>query len=172
MQDVQPDNRMSMKLGPASLEAIEVMKQQNIQMWPEQDRQPVMPKDISVYDSTELSKLFTELTAWSNFIAGQLAAAQVDEKYLENQKDMKEAKLFFQSDGEKVKGDTVSRVKAKVNSDETIIELSNNLMKAYAYRKMMEVVFNNFERDVSLVSREITRRTNDVRSLRGDRFSP
>jgi hypothetical protein len=32
-------------------------------------------------------------------------------------------------------------------------------------------VYNNFERDVALVSREITRRTNDVRTGRKDKFN-
>ena len=139
-------------LGDGSKQAVDKMKAQNINLWPEQDKQPPMPKDISLLESDELSALFTRLTAWSNFVAGQLAASQVDEKVLEKRRDMLEAKLLIMKDTSKIKGERVT------------------MMNAYAYRKMLEVVYNNFERDVALVSREITRRTNDVRTGRKDKY--
>ena len=92
-----------LNLGDASKRAVEQLKEQDINMWPEQSDQPIMPKDISNLDSDALSKLFTELTAWSNYVAGQLAAAQVDEKTLEKRKDFLEAKLFLAKDTAKVK---------------------------------------------------------------------
>lgn len=160
-----------LNLGPASQKAVDTMKAQNISMWPEQAKQPTMPKDISVLDSDELSELFTKLTAWSNYVAGQLAASQVDERYIEKQKDMLEAKLFLSKDNSKVKGERVTLIKAQVNSDPRIVELEEDYLNAYAYRKMLEVVSNNFERDVALVSREITRRTSDMRAIRKDKYS-
>jgi hypothetical protein len=151
--------------------AVDKMKEQNISMWPEQSDQPKMPKDISVLDSEELSELFTKLTAWSNYVAGQLSASQIDEKVLEKRKDILEAKLFLTLDNNKVKGERVTLIKAQVASDDKVVDLEEQLMNMYAYRKMLEVVANNFERDVSLVSREITRRTNDFRSNRKDKYS-
>jgi hypothetical protein len=150
--------------------AVKKMAEQNINMWPDQSNQPKMPKDISVLDSDELSSLFTELTAWSNFVAGQLAAAQVDEHVLNKKKDSLEARLFLDKDNSKVKGERVTLIKAQVAADPKIEDLENQLTHAYAYRKMVEVVANNFERDVALVSREITRRTNDIRMSRKDRL--
>jgi hypothetical protein len=147
------------------------MKAQNINLWPEQDKQPPMPKDISLLESDELSALFTRLTAWSNFVAGQLAASQVDEKVLEKRRDMLEAKLLIMKDTSKVKGERVTMMKAQVMADPDFIDVEERYMNAYAYRKMLEVVYNNFERDVALVSREITRRTNDVRTGRKDKFN-
>lgn len=159
-----------LNLGPMSSLAVQEMAKQNINMWPEQAVQPVMPKDISILDSDELSALFTQLTAWSNFVAGQLAAAQVDEHVLNKKKDSLEAKLFLDKDNSKVKGERVTLIKAQVAADSRIEDLDNQLTHAYAYRKMVEVVANNFERDVALVSREITRRTNDIRMSRKDRL--
>jgi hypothetical protein len=147
------------------------MAEQNINMWPDQSDQPKMPRDISVLDSDELSALFTELTAWSNFVAGQLAAAQVDEHVLNKKKESLEARLFLDKDNTKVKGERVTLIKAQVAADSRVEDLENQLTHAYAYRKMVEVVANNFERDVALVSREITRRTNDIRMSRKDRLS-
>lgn len=151
--------------------AVKKMAEQNIKMWPSQSDQPKMPKDISLLDSDELSSLFTQLTAWSNYVAGQLAAAQVDEHVLNKKKDSLEAKLFLDKDNSKVKGERVTLIKAQVAADSRIEDLENQLTHAYAYRKMVEVVANNFERDVALVSREITRRTNDIRMSRKDRLS-
>ena len=160
-----------LNLGPASAGAVKMMSEQNINMWPEQTKQPVMPKDISVLDSEELSELFSKLTAWSNYVAGQYAAAQVDEKYLEKKLYSSEAQLFLAKDTSKVKGERVTLIKAQVAADPKIMDLEEKLMATYAYRKMLEVVANNFERDVSLVSREITRRTSDFRSNRKDKFT-
>lgn len=160
-----------LNLGPMSDLAVKKMAEQNINMWPDQSDQPKMPRDISVLDSDELSGLFTQLTAWSNYVAGQLAAAQVDEHVLNKKKDSLEARLFLDKDNSKVKGERVTLIKAQVAADPKIEDLENQLTHAYAYRKMVEVVANNFERDVALVSREITRRTNDIRMSRKDRLS-
>jgi hypothetical protein len=162
---------MMLNLGDGSKQAVEKMKEQNINLWPEQDKQPPMPKDISLLESDELSALFTRLTAWSNFVAGQLAASQVDEKVLEKRRDMLEAKLLIMKDTSKVKGERVTMMKAQVMADPDFIDVEERYMNSYAYRKMLEVVYNNFERDVALVSREITRRTNDVRTGRKDKFN-
>jgi hypothetical protein len=159
-----------LNLGPISDLAVKKMAEQNILMWPDQSEQPKMPRDISILDSDELSALFTQLTAWSNYVAGQLAAAQVDEHVLNKKKDSLEARLFLDKDNSKVKGERVTLIKAQVAADPKVEDLENQLTHAYAYRKMVEVVANNFERDVALVSREITRRTNDIRMSRKDRL--
>ena len=151
-------------LGEASAAAVQTLLNQNISMWPEQSKQPVMPKDISNLDGEELSELFSRLTAWSNFVAGQLAAAQVDEVFLEMKLESVRAQLLLTKGATKAKGDTVTLIKAQVNADPMIVSLEEKSMAAYAYRKMIEVVSNNFERDIALISREITRRTNDFRS--------
>jgi hypothetical protein len=160
-----------LNLGPMSDLAVKKMAAQNINMWPDQSEQPVMPKDISLLDSDELSSLFSQLTAWSNYVAGQLAACQIDEYVLNKKKDSLEAKLFLDKDNSKVKGERVTLIKAQVAADPRIEDLESQLNHAYAYRKMIEVIANNFERDVALVSREITRRTNDFRATRKDKFS-
>jgi hypothetical protein len=160
-----------LNLGPMSDLAVKKMAAQNINMWPDQSEQPVMPKDISLLDSDELSFLFSQLTAWSNYVAGQLAACQVDEHVLNKKKDSLEARLFLDKDNSKVKGERVTLIKAQVAADPRIEDLESQLNHAYAYRKMIEVIANNFERDVALVSREITRRTNDFRATRKDKFS-
>ena len=82
---------------------------------------------------------------------------------------MTSAKLMVSR--EITKNDKVAALKAAIASDPTIMKLSDNLDNIYAYRKMVEVMFHNLERDTALVSREITRRSSDFRAIRKDKSS-
>jgi hypothetical protein len=50
--------------------------------------------------------------------------------------------------------------------DETVQDLAMDYEEKYAYRKLVEMMLANYERDIALVSRELTRRSNDLRSTR------
>jgi len=162
---------MAVKLGKASQMAVDILKSQGIEMWPEQTSQVVLPKDISSVDSEVLSDLFTRLTAWSDYVNTQLSAALIDEKAAEKALDLAQNKMLVARMGAGVKGERITVVKAEIATDQTIIALDKVLFEAYAYRKMVETVVNNLDRDITLISREITRRSNDSRSFRKDRFS-
>jgi hypothetical protein len=73
--------------------------------------------------------------------------------------------------GQKTTGERITAIKAEVAIDPKILGLSEKLEESYAYRKMVEVMFYNLERDTALVSREITRRSSDFRTMRKDKFS-
>jgi hypothetical protein len=45
-------------------------------------------------------------------------------------------------------------------------KLAQSYEDAYAYRKLLEMADHNHERDIALVSREITRRGNENRGTR------
>ena len=68
--------------------------------------------------------------------------------------------------GSGTRGERITTVKAEIAIDENIVQLSNQYEEKYAYRKLVEMLLHNHERDLSLVSREITRRSNDSRALR------
>jgi hypothetical protein len=70
--------------------------------------------------------------------------------------------------GAATRGERITIVKAQISVDPTIVSLSQDYENKYAYRKMVEMLLNNHERDLSLVSREITRRTHDQRAMRKD----
>jgi len=65
--------------------------------------------------------------------------------------------------GAQTKGERVTTVKAEIAIDENVVALDNDYEEKYAYRKLVEMLLNNHERDLSLVSREITRRSNEYR---------
>lgn len=161
---------MTLKLGKASSEAIEELLNQGFVIAPAQGDYPLMPRDLTELGGEQLSNLFSHVTAWTNYVATQLSAAQIDERAAEKSFDMAYAKQMVLRKGTADKGDKVTAMKAEVNSDPKIVALSEDLDKAYAYRKMIEAMYNNLERDAALISREITRRTGDMKSFRKDSY--
>ena len=71
-------------------------------------------------------------------------------------------------DWETFPGEELALIKAKIDISPEINNLRDVLDVKYAYRKMLEMMLNNQERDIALVSREITRRTSDQRAFRKD----
>lgn len=122
-----------------------------------------LPSDITDISSEQLGKIFTELTAWTDYIASQLAVAQLEERAILKQKDLLENKMLVKRMGASVRGERVTTVKAEIAVNQDVIDLDNEYEEKYAYRKLVEMLLNNHERDLSLVSREITRRSNEMR---------
>lgn len=131
-----------------------------------------LPPDITVLSSEQLAEMFTVLTGWADYIATQLAVAQINERTLEKKLDRKVASLLVEKMGAKEKGDRVTLVKAQISMDEDVQDLEDKHHQAYVQRKAWEVMLTNQERDTTLVSREITRRTSDQRSFRKDYGTP
>lgn len=158
-----------LKLGPSSAKALESLEEQGISAWPSQTDQPVLPREISSLTSTELSNYFTRLTAWSDYVAVQLSAAQVDEVTIEKQLTAIQNSLLNSKMSSAVKGDRITLVKAQVSQDPKVIKLEKEWLEVYAYRKMVETIYNNLDRDTTLISREISRRSGDQTMRKGNR---
>jgi hypothetical protein len=127
-----------------------------------------MPSDITDLSSEQLAELFTKLTAWADYIASELAVAQITERSAQRSLDLTENRLLVERMGSAVKGERITLVKAQISLDPTLVELSGKYEEAYAYRKLVEMLLSNHERDLALVSREITRRASDQRANRKD----
>lgn len=127
------------------------------------DEQVHLPSDITDISSEELGELFTRLTSWTDYIASQLALAQLDERAALKKKEFLENTMLVRRMGAQVKGERVTAVKAEIAIDQDIVDLDNDYEEKYAYRKLVEMLLTNHERDLSLVSREITRRSNDFK---------
>jgi hypothetical protein len=131
-----------------------------------------LPPDITVLSSEQLAEMFTVLTGWADYIATQLANAQIQERTLEKKLDRKVASLLVEKMGAKEKGDRVTLVKAQISMDVEVQDIEDRHHQSYVQRKAWEVMLQNQERDITLVSREITRRTSDQRSFRKDYGTP
>lgn len=170
---------MMLKLGVAAKKAVEEILNQGLVIAPTQSVYPVPQSDLTLLDSEELSRLFSQLTAWTNYVATQLSAAQIDERCAEKQLETETAKRMILQptsietvdEKGKVKRTKipVSSLKSNVTSSVEIEKLSKEVEVLYAYRKMIEVMFSNLERDSNLISRELTRRASDFRANRQDK---
>lgn len=119
---------------------------------------PDMPGDLTELDDEGLMNLFSELTSYANFLNTQYACAVIDEKNAEHALDFEESKSYIAS-YEANKKETVTIMKARMATDPNIMHLREASSAKYAYRKLIEVMVGNVERNTSLVSRELTRRT-------------
>jgi hypothetical protein len=125
-----------------------------------------LPADITTLSSEELGEKFTVLTAWADYASSQLAIAQIEERASQRKLDLIENKLLVTKLGNAVKGERVTLVKAQIAIDQDVMDLTLEYDEKYTYRKLVEMLLNNYERDIALVSRELTRRSNDLRSTR------
>lgn len=129
---------------------------------------PAMPADITILSSEQLAEKFSMITAWADYAASELAAAQISERSAQKRLELAENRLLVERMGSAVKGERITLVKAQISLDPTVQSLSDKYEEAYAYRKLVDMLLSNYERDLALVSREITRRANDQRANRKD----
>jgi hypothetical protein len=121
---------------------------------------PQLPDDVTDLIDEQLMELFGQFTAWSDFIAAQVACAQIDERAAQRVLDYAEAGAMVS--GWAGKGaDRVSVAKAQKLLDPDVKRIAEDLDAKHAYRKLVEVIATNLDRDTNLLSRELTRRTSD-----------
>lgn len=122
-----------------------------------------LPPDITALSSDNLAEMFTVLTGWADYAATQFAAAQIQEKEAEKKVDRKSAALTVEKMGTATKADKVSLIKAQIALDPELQSLEDAHHQAYVNRKAWEVMLTNQERDITLVSREISRRSSEMK---------
>ena len=149
-----------MQLDPVVQKAIDLPK-------PKYD-QAVLPPDITELSSEQLAEMFTILTGWADYMASQLVQAQLAERNAQVRLDRATNRLMIEKMGAATKADKVTLIKAQIANDPDVLDLEDAYEEKYAYRKLLEMMLNNQERDITLVSREITRRSQGT--LRRDTF--
>jgi hypothetical protein len=130
--------------------------------------QAVLPPDITELNSEQLAEMFTILTGWADYMSSQLVQAQLAERDALRRAEFAESKATIRLTTGAPKGTTVTLIKAQIDTDPEIVNLRDKYEEKYAYRKIMEMLLTNQERDITLVSREITRRSQSM--LRRDSF--
>jgi hypothetical protein len=120
-----------------------------------------LPYDITLLSSEQLAQKFAELTAWADYIASELVTAQTDEDTAERTYKLAFDRLLVEKMGTRTTGDRITLIRAQVNIDPHIQNAGQVLAEKTAYRKMVQMLLDNHQRDITLVSREITRRSND-----------
>lgn len=160
---------MSIKLGPASRKAAEDLLSQGLSLHPQPEIEiPILPSDLTAIDDEDLMILYSLLTAWSDFISTQVSCAQVDERAAERRLSQAENLLMIASGSN---GDRVTYARAQVAADPQIVAMKEEVEESHAYRKLVESLATNVERDAALVSRELTRRTSSRTRTSPSRWS-
>lgn len=116
---------------------------------------PDIPTNITDVSDDILMELFVAFTGWQNYAATQFAEAEVEEERADSNVRFLEATGMVKAFGGKVK---VTEVRAEIALDPTVVRAKSEALNAYAKRKMTKVVYDNCERSVFVVSRELSRR--------------
>ena len=114
-----------LKFGEASQKAVDTLTEQGFFHAAKQSEFPTMPRELTDLDGEELSHLFSSLTAWSNYIATQLSAAQIDERAAEKSLDSASARIMVTRMGQKTTGERITAIKAEVAIDPQILGLAD-----------------------------------------------
>lgn len=160
---------MTLRHGPVSQSALSALAAQGLTVSgkPTYDI-PRLPHDLTEIGDEDLMVLYSEFTAYADFIAMQVSCAQIDERALEKKLSAMESSKMLASDGKSENRVTFAR--AQVAVDPEVVAVKNSLEEVHAYRKLIEAMASNIERDSALVSRELTRRTSTV-NRRSNRWS-
>lgn len=131
---------------------------------------PDIPTNISDITDDTLMGLFVQFTGWQNYAATQFAEAEVEEERTERQVRFLEATGMVRAFGPKVK---VTEVRAEIAVDPEVVKAKTAALNAYAKRKLTKVIYDNCERSVFVVSRELSRRIGQAGSERRvNRWTP
>lgn len=132
---------------------------------------PSLPRDITDLGDEDLMDLFVMLTAWNDHLGGQVAVAAIEERQAQRSLDVAEAQAML-SNWKGNSQDRIAVAKAQIAVDATVNQFHEELDQKHAYRKLVEVLSQNVDRDSAVVSRELTRRTaGDNFKTRGRRFT-
>ena len=157
-----------LQMGHGSTTAVTHLDRQGISLsqWAEKpfEDPPDLPRDVTSVSDREIMGLLQKLTDWRKFLGVQVALAVVEERYADRIVTQIEA----------LSGYDFRKVDAKERAwnDADYVEARRDQENAYAYRKLIEALYENVDRDGFIVSREITRRGNiSGRDRRADRYS-
>jgi hypothetical protein len=129
---------------------------------------PQMPDDITDCDDLGVMRLWQEYNAYLAFILAQVTVSQMDESSHKKTLDLVEARYTARHTQPKM---TVSAIKALVAVEGEVQDAEWKYDVAHNYRKGMEMLYTNVERDCSFISRELTRRTSSGFSSRASKFT-
>jgi hypothetical protein len=142
-----------------SLEIMDVLEQQGLKVRRSLDIDiPDFPEDITLVDDSELMDMASKYMENYNFLLTQVACAELAITEQEEQLDFKTAEMLItlSESGSKM---TATLIKAHITTDTLIKSMSDRMLKAKAYHKLLKAMLDNAERSYQLTSRELTRRT-------------
>ena len=112
---------------------------------------PKVPWEITDLHVNDLLELMVQIAAWANYVGMELAEAEAQEKSAEDTLERVVGKNGY--DFRK------SEAKARAFGDEEYLEAIDSRRTSTAYRKRVAALYSGVERDLFVVSRDLSRRT-------------
>lgn len=133
---------------------------------------PDISDDLTLIGDDELMSFFAHAVGWQNFAASVSVEAEVREAEYEYEVEKAESEAVVAAWSGTSK-DRVTVAKAQRALDPKVNELKDRWLQAKAARKRAQVVRDNCERIVNLISRELTRRVGrEGPERRANRWNP
>lgn len=133
----------------------------------ERPKVPGRPPDLT---DDELMEQWSLLVRWQDHIAGMLGLCEIDERACQSIFDMAYAEILSTTAPRNRSEGSVTVAKAEVLQHPQVRDARDALDMAYARRKLVQMMYENIERDLFIFSRELTRRdgryTNETRGYR------
>jgi hypothetical protein len=123
------------------------------------DDEPLTPKldlKLASVNNDALGRMLVEFTAASEYASYAAAIADIDRTVEKNILDFTEAKVRLSKSG------TVQRKADKTMVDPLVIEARQRFLDKDALATLTAAIQKNYERSLSTISREITRRSNEM----------
>ena len=118
---------------------------------------PRLPDDLTEIDDRDLMMLMREHLAWVEYSGYRLARGEIEERELDMHISQRLAFILVSQWGGS--SDRVAIVKAEGEGDREVKAMRDKHIKAMAYRKIIQNLYEAADRRVNLISRELTRRT-------------
>ena len=142
-----------------SAEIMDVLEAQGLQVRRSLEVEiPQLPEDITMVDDSDLMDMATKYMGNYNFLLTQVACAELAVTEQEDNLDFANAEMLINLTETQPKM-SATLMKAHILTNENIKTMSDNLLKAKAYHKLLKTMLDNAERSYQLTSRELTRRT-------------
>lgn len=135
---------------------------------PDADGVPDLPEDLTEVDDQTLMSLFSQFVQWQDYASSQKVWVEMEED--EAAADLEQAKAMATRKPEDVKSrDPIGQlIKAEIAKDPLVIAKTEQYRRAHYLRKMTGNLAEGLERRAALISRELTRRTNNEPLRRRD----
>ena len=157
---------MTYRMGDISQSVFKEVLRQGFDIPVVESARPKVPSDITSVGAHELMTLFVELT---EFAATQLAFAEIDERSAIAKAAQKYNALMSAPSSDS-RSSKVTFQKSQASANPEYLDLQKQSEFATAYKDLLKAVYENLDRDLRVVSREITRRSNSTEQ-RSNRFS-
>lgn len=126
---------------------------------------PALPQDLTAITSKQLGQLFQAVEAWHEFLNSMLAEADIKATTLREIRDLVKAHVKNEL---KERGVPSKERDEVFRLDDRFVDANSNFMTARNFAERLDAVKNRLSKRFQLVSREITRRGEDVNFQMGD----